>query len=161
MLRILTPGHPVWRTFIDTGLAMLVVAVSAFFSYTAFTNRAGVAENKAEIIRPRVINKVWIEPSTISSGGSFKVHINATINEVCPGETHWSIIRTSDNVEVARTVELTHPVKLGINDLTITRRVPDTAVPGSYYYVVTVYEFCGPERTTYTAVTPHVPFTIR
>ena len=154
MLHRLIPNNPIWNMIFDVLLAGSIVFVAAFFSYTVFSS-------KQDVERPRIINRIWIEPTVISPGGSFKVHINDTMSQICPGETHWSIVRTADNVEVARTIQPTQPTHLGDNDIVVTRSVPTTAVPGNYYYVVTVYDFCGPNRTTYTAVTPHIPFVIR
>ena len=112
------------------------------------------------VLRPRVIHKVWLEPTTMVPGGKFVVHIDATINQICPGETQWSLIRTSDGVEVSKVVQATAPVTLGMNHIAHTRTLPLTVAPGEYYYTASVHEFCGPDRTTFIASSEHVPFTV-
>ena len=115
----------------------------------------------AEAARPRIIHKVWIEPTTMVPGQKFAVHIDVTMNQLCPGETHWSIIRASDGVEVLNITQPTVPTKLGVNNLANTRTLPATVLPGEYYYIASVHEFCGPDRTTFIATTEHVPFTVK
>lgn len=112
------------------------------------------------VLRPRIIHKVWIEPTAMSPGGKFVVHIDATMNQLCPGETHWSIVRASDGVEVVNVTQPTVPTKLGENRLTNERTLPLTVLPGEYYYVASVHEFCGPDRTTYIVTTEHIPLTV-
>jgi hypothetical protein len=122
----------------------------------------GIQGNTAPIVvRPRVIHKVWIEPTALVPGQKFTVHIEATINQICPGEAHWSLVRTSDGAEVAKIVQPTAPTKLGMNNYTNTRIVPLAIPPGEYYYFASVNEFCGPDRTQFIATTEHIPFTVK
>lgn len=111
--------------------------------------------------RPRVIHKVWMEPTTLVPGETFVVHIDATINQICPGEVQWSLVRSSDGAEVAKIIQPTTPVKLGMNHITNKRVLPLTVLPGEYYYIASVHEFCGPDRTTFIASTEHIPFTVK
>ena len=113
------------------------------------------------VARPRIIRKVWIEPTIMTPGGTFTVNIDATINQICPGETHWSIVRTSDGVEISKVIQKTVPVKLGENHIANARSLPPDIARGEYYYTATIYEFCGPDRTTYTATTEHIPLTVK
>jgi hypothetical protein len=110
--------------------------------------------------RARIIHKVWLEPTVMKAGSKFTVNFDVTINQVCPGETHWSLVRISDGMEVAKIIQPTRPTVLGFNHLTNTRMLPVDLPPGEYYYTATIYEFCGPERTTYMAATEHIPFTV-
>jgi hypothetical protein len=111
--------------------------------------------------RPRVIRKVWLEPTIMTPGGKFTVNIDVTINQICPGETHWSIVRTSDGSEVSKIIQKTLPTTLGENHLANTWALSPDIPRGEYYYIATIYEFCGPDRTTYMATTEHIPFTVK
>ena len=111
--------------------------------------------------RPRVIQDIWIEPTTILPGRSFKVHLKVHINESCPAEVHWALVRVSDNVEVLAARIPAVPTKLGDNELTNARTVAPSVAPGEYYYTSTIYDFCGPERITFIASTKHVPISVR
>jgi hypothetical protein len=154
MMRIFTPDHPVIRVIFDIALAGLVIAASAFVSYTLFSN-------KADVTRPRLLASIFIEPTVLLPGRSFNVHVTTNINLICPGEVHWSLIRTKDNEEVSKTVVPTQKEHLGENKFVVPRIVPPTIPAGEYYYVATIYDFCGPDRTTYTSVTKHIPITVR
>jgi hypothetical protein len=118
-------------------------------------------EPAALIARPRIINKVWLDPIKMVPGEKFTLYIDATVNQICPGESHWSIVRASDGVEVSKVIQKTVTTTLGENHLSDTRALPPDLPVGTYYYSATIYEFCGPERTTYTATTEHIPFTVK
>jgi hypothetical protein len=113
------------------------------------------------VVRPRTIHKVWIEPTVLTPGGKFVVHIDLTMGQLCPGETHWSLVRVSDGVEVSKVIQPTVPTKLGTNHIENTRVLPNTVPPGEYYYAATIYDFCGPDRTTFMSATEHIPLTIK
>ena len=154
MLRNFTPGHPVLQWVINLGLAIGVVSAVAFFSYTIFTN-------KSNELHPRIIVSVSLEPTVLLPGRSFDVHIETVINAICPGEVHWALIRKADNVEIFSSLTSTQPSHLGKNNEIIPRLIPPAIEPGEYFYVATVYDYCGPNRTTYVAVTKRIPFTVR
>lgn len=154
MLRIIAPDHPVVRAVVNIALALAFVGVIAFFSYTILTN-------KSNETRPRIIVEVSLEPTVLLPGRSFNVHIETIINEVCPGEVLWALIRQSDNTEVFSSLTSTRPSKLGKNIEIIPRLIPPSIAPGKYFYVATIYDYCGPQRAAYVAVTKRIPFTVR
>ena len=111
--------------------------------------------------RPRIIHKTWIEPSVIKAGDKFTLHSDVTINQICPGESHWSVVHVSDGIEVATIIHPTKLVVLGFNRLSNVHIMPSDILPGDYYYTAMIYEFCGPDRTTFVATTEHIPFTVK
>jgi hypothetical protein len=119
------------------------------------------AQEAVPLPQARVINKVWIEPTTLHPGGQFVVHVNATINQLCPGETHWSLIRKADGVEVLKVIQPTTPTKIGENSFEATRLLPSTVPPGEYFYFASIYDYCGPNRATFLATTQHIPLTVK
>jgi hypothetical protein len=152
---IFTPTHGVWRTIRDVLFGLLLFTGAAYTSYYVFSSGPASPE------RPRVVKDLWLEPTTVLSGRSFKAHLKVRINQLCPAEVHWSIVRVSDNEEVSKTVQPAITTKLGDNEFINTRMVPSTVPPGEYYYASTIYDFCGPDRTTFLAVTKHIPISVR
>lgn len=119
-----------------SGLALFVAA--AWFSYNMFSTR------DAEV-PPRVINSVVMEPTILLAGKPFTVHVNVTLNRLCPYEVRWSLARKTDGVEVVKIIEPVWqpPGQIGPQDLPVfVRYVPATVEPGEYRYIAEVFDLC-------------------
>jgi hypothetical protein len=146
-----------WATLtlnVFSGAALLCAA--AWFSFTLFSSRdAGLP--------PRVINSLVLEPTILLAGKPFTTHINVTLNRLCPYEVHWSLVRQTDNVEVAKIIEPVQqpPAQIGTQDISPSQRwVPVSVTPGEYKYISEVYDIC-PGGHTYTSVRTSIPITVR
>lgn len=146
-----------WATLglnIVAGAALL--AASAWFSYNLLSTRQSE-------LAPRIVNSIALEPTILLAGKPFKAHINVTLNRLCPYEVHWSFVRKSDGLEVAKIVEPVKqpPAELGTQDLPdAVRYVPIEVGPGYYQYVSEVFDLCA-DGHTYTSVRRNVDITIR
>lgn len=111
---------------------------------------------------PRIVGAITIEPSILLPGKQFTAHIGVTLNRLCPYEVHWSLVRRSDNVEVAKIIEPVKqpPANLGLQELIVTRYIPLSVLPGDYQYISEVFDLC-PNGQTYTSVRRHADITIR
>ncbi len=146
-----------WATLILnvlSGAALLIAA--AWFSYSVFSARDAD-------IPPRIVNSLTLEPTILLAGRPFKVHVNVTLNRLCPYEVRWSLVRLTDNLEVVKIIEpvTQPPAQLGTQDLPAsTRWVPASVEPGEYKYLSEVFDLC-PGGRTYTSVRRSLNLTIR
>jgi hypothetical protein len=137
-----------------SGAALLIAAT--WFSYNLFSSR------DAEL-PPRIINSITVEPAILLAGKPFTLHINVTLNRLCPSEVHWSLARKGDNVEVVKIIE---PIKappdtLGTQNLPpILRYVPSAVEPGEYRYIAEVFDQCPGNRSV-TSVKRTVDISVR
>lgn len=139
-----------WGTIalnVVSGLALLVAAT--WFSFNLFN-----VKQEAEVA-PRKIADLWLEPSTITAGGTFTTHSKVDIIRACPFDIHWALARASDNMEVVRVIDPTRPAQttlVGLHDQTvITRHTIPIMAPGIYHYTAVVYDIC-PNRTYVSVV---------
>jgi hypothetical protein len=137
-----------------SGIALLSAAT--WFSYNLF------ATKDAEL-PPRIINKITLEPTILLAGKPFVTHVNVTLNQLCPYEVRWSLVRQSDNLEVVRIIEPIKqpPAEIGTQDLPpFNRYVPSSVQPGEYKYLAEVADLC-PGGHAVTSVRSNVDISIR
>jgi hypothetical protein len=128
--------YAVYALNVSSGIALLVAA--AWFSFNLFSTRDAD-------LPARVINGVTLQPAILVAGKPFEVHVNVTLNKLCPYEVHWSLARRTDGVEVVKIIEPVRqpPSELGTQDLPLfTRYVPATVSPGEYRYLAEVFDLC-------------------
>lgn len=144
-------------------IALNVVSGACLIAASAWFVNNMLASRDAEL-PPRVVNSITLEPSILSAGKPFVAHIFVTLNKLCPYEVHWSLVKSSDNVEIVRIIE---PVKqapssvLGPQELPpMTRYVPSSVPPGEYKYVSEVLDLC-PDGHTYTSIRKNADLIVR
>lgn len=126
--------------------------VSAFFSALILFSAAGVTylymtlyerEGAARVIEAVAITGV-APTYNITAGAQVKITMTSRLHQICPFELRWSLIRTSDHVEIVHVVE---PVHEAARDETLTgHHIPGNAALGSYTLAMQIYDQC-PDRT--------------
>lgn len=137
-----------------SGAALFCAA--AWFSFNMFAARDAD-------IPVRVINHVALEPTIMLAGKTFTVHVNVTLNKLCPYEIRWSLSRKADGIEVVRIIEPVRPppAQTGTQDLPpFIRLIPQTVEPGEYRYIAEMIDRC-PGAQPFTSTRYDQPITIR
>lgn len=137
-----------YRMGLDLVLGLSLLAAAGYGTY-----------NVMKPVIPRVIEDIWVEPTSQVAGRSFNVHIKVFMNQSCAETSvQWSLIRVSDNEVVSQSVQPGQRALVGESIIVNERLIPASVPPGEYYYQSTVIDICGTDgsRQTFTSVAPKV-----
>src|ERR1035437_4120594 len=134
---------------------VFVVAVLGAVTWASYS----LFNPEHEETAPRVVSGLWIEPTTIRPGGTFRVHVTGLLTRLCPREVHWAISRKPDNLEIVKIIDPPQPPQTVLGAYTaITPHTIPFLAPGEYRYSAVVYDTC-PDHT-YVSVRKGVDLTV-
>lgn len=140
-------GCKLYRILQDVVFGVMVLTAAGYGTYHVMKPTAA-----------RVIEDIWIEPTSQSPGRSFTVHIKVFMNQICTTSVQWSLVRVNDNEIVSQSIQPGKPTVLGESIIVNDRLIPSNVPDGDYTYQSTVLDTCGADgnKVTYTTMAPKV-----